>query len=132
VLVPFSELREQSSRSSGPGGQSVNKLETAVELWVPVNSIEGLDDHARERLRKLAGSKLTKNDELHLRTEDARSQRDNRQTNREKLAELVLRAKVRPKPRKKTKPSRGAVRRRLEAKKQQGEKKQRRRADRVV
>ena len=131
VGVPLGDLREQASRSGGPGGQAVNKLSTAVELWCPVDSVAGLDDAARGRLRNLAGSKLTKNDEVHLRTEDARSQRDNRQTNREKLAELVLRARVRPKVRKKTKPSRGAKRRRLEAKRQHSEKKQRRRADSV-
>ncbi len=129
--VALADLREQTSRSSGPGGQAVNKLDTAVELWVPVETLIGLDDGAKARLRNLAGSKLTKADEVHLRTETARSQRDNRQINREKLAELVARAIHRPKVRRKTKPSRGAVRRRLEAKKQQGEKKVRRRDDRV-
>lgn len=127
LRMPLGELREQFSRSSGPGGQAVNKLATAVELWAPVTCIEGLDEDAQARLRSLAGSKLTKEDEVHLRTEDARSQRDNRQTNREKLGELVARAKVRPKVRKKRKPSRAAKRRRLEAKRQHSEKKQRRR-----
>ena len=132
VSIELNDLREQASKSSGPGGQAVNKLATAVELWAAVDAIDGLDDAARARLRKLAGSKLTKEDQLHLRTEDARSQRDNKQTNREKLGELVLRARVRPKVRKKTKPSRGAKRRRLEAKRQHSEKKQRRRADSVA
>jgi ribosome-associated protein len=131
VSIPLGSLREQASRSSGPGGQAVNKLETAIELWAPVEAVEGIDESAKARLRNLAGSKLTKNDEVHLRTEDARSQRDNRQTNREKLAELVNRARVRPKVRRKTKPSRGAKRRRLEAKRQHSEKKQRRRGDLV-
>ncbi len=131
ISVPLEALREQASRSSGPGGQSVNKTSSAVELWVEVSAIEGLDEGAQARLRNLAGSKLTKNDEIHVRSEDARSQRDNRQTSREKLAELVARARVRPKVRRKTKPSPGAKRRRLEAKRQQGEKKQRRADDRV-
>jgi len=126
VRLALDDLREQASRASGPGGQSVNKLSSAVELWAPVEAFEGLDDGARARLRKLAGSKLTKADEVHLRTETARSQRDNRQTNREKLGELIARALHKPKARRKTKPSRGAVRRRLEAKKQVGEKKARR------
>ncbi len=127
VKIALNDLREQASKSSGPGGQAVNKLATAVELWIAVEKIEGLDEAARLRLRNMAGSKLTKEDELHLRTETARSQRDNRQTNREKLAELVNRARVRPKVRKKTKPSRGAQRRRLEAKKEHSQKKARRR-----
>ena len=131
LSVALDDLREQASRASGPGGQAVNKLSTAVELWVIVDAIDGLDEAAKARLRKLAGSKLTKADEVHLRSEDARSQRDNRQTTREKLAELVARARVRPAVRKKTKPSRGAKRRRLEAKKQHGEKKARRAGDRV-
>ena len=132
LSAPLDLLREQASRASGPGGQAVNKLSTAVELWIAVDAIDGLDDSAKARLRKLAGSKLTKADELHLRSEDARSQRDNRQTNREKLAELVARARVRPTPRKKTKPSRGAKRRRLQAKREHGEKKARRAGDRVA
>ena len=131
VSIALGDLREQFSRSGGPGGQAVNKISSAVELWAPVESIDGLDDDARARLRSLAGSKLTKADEVHLRTEEARSQRDNRQTNREKLGELVARARVRPKVRKRRKPSRAAKRRRVEAKRQHGEKKERRRADKV-
>ena len=116
-------MRVQTSRSGGPGGQNVNKLETAVEIWVNVADIEGLDFPAADRLRTLAGSKLTKNDELHLRAEDARSQRDNRRIVFEKLGEMVRRALVRPKHRRKTKPSRASRQRRLDAKKRTGEKK---------
>ena len=122
VRVHESAVRIQTSRSGGPGGQSVNKLASAVEVWVPVTQIGGLDEHAQARLRSLAGvSKLTKEDELHLRSEDSRSQRDNRQIVLERLAELVRRALVRPKHRKKTRPSRASKQRRIDAKKQRGE-----------
>ena len=91
-----------------------------------------LKDHPGEasqfRLRALAGgARLTKDDELHLRAEDTRSQRDNRTIALERLAALVRRALVRPKHRRKTKPSRAAKQRRLEAKKRRGETKAMRR-----
>lgn len=121
LRVPESVVRTQTSRSSGPGGQNVNKVSSAVEIWVGVTAIEGLDEFAHARLRDLAGSRLTKEDEVHLRAEDARSQRDNRETVLERLAELVRRAAVRPKRRKKTKPSRGSRERRIKAKKERGE-----------
>lgn len=119
--VAESAVRIQTSRSGGPGGQSVNKISSAVEIWVGVTQIEGLDDAAQHRLRALAGSKLTKDDELHLRAEDSRSQRDNRRIVLERLAELIRRALVRPRHRRKTKPSRAAKQRRLDDKKQRGQ-----------
>ena len=128
LAVELSALREQTSRASGPGGQNVNKVSTAVELWVAVEAVEGLDEHGKNRLRNLAGHKLTKSDEVQVRAEDTRSQRDNRQTARERFAELVRRAAVKPKVRRKTKPSRGSVRRRLQSKRETSEKKQRRKS----
>lgn len=119
--VPESAVRIQTSRSGGPGGQSVNKLASAVEVWVPVTQIEGLDEPAQARLRALAGARLTKDDEVHIRAEDTRSQRDNRTIVLERLAELIRRALVRPKHRRKTKPSRASKQRRIDAKKQRGE-----------
>jgi ribosome-associated protein len=123
VSVPESEVRWQYSRSSGPGGQSVNKLNTAAELWVPIAAMHGLPPGAAYRLRQLAGQALTNEDELHLRDESTRSQLGNRDAAVEKLRDLVRRALVVPKPRKKTKPSRASKRRRLENKKRTGEKK---------
>lgn len=123
VSVAEADVRWQFSRSSGPGGQNVNKLNTAAELWVAVTALQGLTHGAQERLRRLAGSDLTKEDELHLRDESTRSQASNKEAAVEKLRDLVRRALVVPKPRKKTKPSRASKRRRLDAKKRVGEKK---------
>lgn len=124
--VPASEVRFQTSRAGGPGGQRVNKLSSAVEIWAPVTAIEGLDEAAQSRLRAMAGARLTKADELHLRAEDSRSPRDNRQIVLERLAELVRRALVRPRHRRKTRPSRAARERRLQSKKRRSETKEQR------
>ncbi|MEM8874199.1 MAG: alternative ribosome rescue aminoacyl-tRNA hydrolase ArfB [Planctomycetota bacterium] len=123
VTVAEADVRWQFSRSSGPGGQNVNKLNTAAELWVAVESLLGMSGAAKTRLRGLAGSQLTADDEIHLRDESTRSQGANKDAALEKLRDLVRRALVAPKPRKPTKPSRASKRRRLEAKKRVGEKK---------
>jgi len=110
VRIPDSAMRFQFARSGGPGGQNVNKLNTKAEIWVPVSAIRGLRDMALERLRASAGSRLTKSDEIHLAAEGERSQEGNRQDVMDRLRELIVRAKVEPKRRRKTKPSAGAKR----------------------
>ena len=129
VTIARDALRLQFARSGGPGGQNVNKLNTKAEIWVPVAAIRGLRDTAIERLRALAGSRLTKADEIHLAAEGERSQEGNRQDVMDRLRELIIRAKVEPKRRRKTKPSAGAKRRRLESKKRRGEIKAQRRGE---
>lgn len=119
--IPASALRWQFSRSGGPGGQNVNKVSSRAEVWVPLGAIEGLDDGARGRLRNLAGRRLTAADELHLTDEHSRSQRDNQQGVIERLSDMLRQALVAPKPRRKTKPSRGARERRLEHKKRRSQ-----------
>jgi ribosome-associated protein len=126
VLEP--SLRFQFARSGGPGGQNVNKLNTKAELWVPINALHGLTHRALDRLRALAGRRLTNADELHLTAETERSQESNRAAVLERLRELIVQAKHEPKPRKKTKPSYGAKQRRLKSKKHRGEIKAGRRA----
>ena len=121
VFAPSAAVRLQYARSGGPGGQNVNKLNTKAELWVQVDAIQGLRDTARARLRALAGSRLTKSDEIHIASETARSQEANRQAAFDRLRELIVRAKVEPKVRKNTKPSKAAKRRRLEHKRRRGE-----------
>jgi ribosome-associated protein len=127
VRVPESAMRFQYARSSGPGGQNVNKVNTKAELWVPLAAITGLTERAMARLRTLAGRRLTAAGEIHLTGETERSQEANRSAVLERLRELLLQAQHEPKPRKKTKPSKGAKRRRLEAKRQRSEVKSRRR-----
>lgn len=123
-------LRFAYSRSSGPGGQSVNKLNTRAELRVAVEDIQGLSQAAVNRLRKAAGSRLTNDDELLLASEASRSQRENRERCFDRFRSMVLKAATPPKKRKKTKPSPAARERRLKAKREQSEKKQRRQRDR--
>jgi ribosome-associated protein len=121
VFAPGGAVRLQYARSGGPGGQNVNKLNTKAELWVEVNAIHGLRDAARARLRALAGARLTNADEIHITSETARSQEANRQAVFDRLRDLLLRAIVEPKVRKKTRPSKAAKQRRLEHKRRRGE-----------
>ncbi|MBU6209322.1 MAG: aminoacyl-tRNA hydrolase [Planctomycetes bacterium] len=117
------------SRSGGPGGQNVNKVHSRAELMVKLASIHGLDERALDRLRDAAGSHLVHGDTLRFTAEEHRSQKANKDACLERLRELVLRASIPPKVRRKTKPTRGSIERRLESKKREGEKKRQRRWD---
>ena len=121
VFLPSWAMRFQFARSGGPGGQNVNKLNTKAELWVRPENLRGMHPEVVGRLRALAGKRLTKEGEIHIVAETARTQERNRQAVLEKLRELVVEAMHRPKVRRKTKPSRGAKERRLESKKRRGE-----------
>ena len=127
VWIAAAEVRFAFSRSSGPGGQAVNKLSTRAELRVAVDSIEGLSQQVRTRLRGLAGRRLTQGDEIVITAESERSQLDNRRACVDRLRALVADALAIPKPRRPTRPTRGAVERRLDAKRRTGARKQRRR-----
>ncbi len=129
VTIPRDALRLQFARSGGPGGQNVNKLNTKAEIWALVTAIRGLREGALARLRAAAGSRLTKGDEIHIVSESERSQEGNRQDVFDRLRELIVQAKVEPKRRRKTKPSAGAKRRRLESKKKRGDIKAQRRGE---
>lgn len=126
VLIPEAALRFSYTTSRGPGGQNVNRRATRAELRVAVDDL-GLSQRARGRLEELAGSRLTGAGELLIASDEKRSQRQNRDICLERLRELIVRARALPKPRKPTRPSRGAIERRIKEKKQRGEIKRRRR-----
>ena len=115
------EITESFSRSSGPGGQNVNKVSTAVELRFEAERSPALPLGVKIRLRKLAGRRWTKDGALVLQVEDTRSQARNREIARERLIALVQQALVKPKRRIATKPTYGSKQRRLKAKKVRGD-----------
>lgn len=119
----WSELQVQTSRSSGPGGQNVNKVESRVELRFDVANSLLLSDEQKQRILEKIGGQLTAEGLLVVTAQEDRSQLRNKELALQKLHATLVKALHRPKPRKATKPSAGAVRRRLESKKKQGDKK---------
>lgn len=115
------ELSETFVRSSGPGGQNVNKVSTAVELRFEAERSPHLTPAVKARLKKIAGRKWTLEGALIVQVEDTRSQARNREIARERLAEMIRAALVAPKRRIATKPTLGSQRRRIAAKVQRGE-----------
>jgi len=128
VYVCSEGLRFQFARSGGPGGQNVNKLNTKAELWVEVRALRGLKEDAVGRLLALAGRRVTREGEIHIVAQASRTQEANRASALEHLRELLIRAAHRPKTRRRTGPTAGSRRRRLEAKRQRAAIKMNRRA----
>ena len=116
ISIDEGELQESSTRSSGPGGQHVNTTDSAVILRFDVANSPSLPDAVKLRLSKLAGSRMTSDGVLILRSEGSRSQLINRQDVRERLVAMIVEATFVPRARKATKPTKGSQKRRVEAK----------------
>ncbi len=115
-MIPESEYTLSYVRSPGPGGQNVNKVATACELRFFVGATSLLDEAGKQRLRLLAGRRLTREDEIVLEAHRFRSQEANRRDAIARLETMIAQARHVPRPRKKTRPSRAAKARRLEGK----------------
>ena len=127
VQIPLDELRFRFTRSSGPGGQHVNKAATQVELTFDVAGSPSLSEGQKQRIVSRLGAYVSKEGELRVTCQSSRSQKKNREEAVERFAALVARALHVPKARRRTRPSRGSVERRLAAKRQRGAVKRQRR-----
>lgn len=127
VEIDENELEESFVRASGPGGQNVNKVSSAVQLRFNVASSPSLAPDIRDRLTKLAGRRMTKDGELILTANRFRAQERNREDARARLFELIARAaEPPPPPRRKTRPTRASKERRLSDKRVRGQRKRER------
>lgn len=129
IVLDESEIKERFVRSSGPGGQNINKVATAVQLRFDLRNSRSIPDEVRERLVRSAGKRVTGEGVLIIEAHRFRTQERNRQDARDRLVEWIRRAALPVRPRRKTGPPRKSNERRLESKRQRSRIKQARRVD---
>ena len=120
LVIPDRELEESFVRAAGPGGQNVNKVSSAVQLRFRLHANRSLSPAVKDRLRALAGRRLTDEGEILITARTSRSQERNRAEAQERLADLIRRALIEPVKRRATRPTRASRERRLESKSRQG------------
>lgn len=126
LTIPDRDITEKFIHASGPGGQNVNKVASAVQLRFDLQGTEALPDAVKQRLLSLAQNQITTEGDLLIESSEFRSQAKNREAARQKLARLIRQALRPPKQRKPTRPSRASRERRLRRKQQHSQKKARR------
>ncbi len=128
IAIDEGEIQEEFIRASGPGGQNVNKVATAVQLRFDVAHSPSLPDDVRQRLARLAGRRMTEEGVLIIEARRFRTQARNRQDAVDRLVALIRKAAEKPRPRRKTSPTPASKRQRLEDKHRRGEIKRLRRS----
>jgi len=129
VSVPESAIEWKAVRSSGPGGQNVNKLSTKIQMWIDLNQVQGLAPDEPARVSDFLKSRLDAVGRLLVSCQETRDQAQNVELCRAKVAELIRAALVRQKTRKRTRPTRASKQRRVEEKRRRSERLQNRRAE---
>lgn len=132
LSIDEADIREEFIRASGPGGQNVNKVSTAVQLWFNVLHSPSLPDDVRQRLIRIAGKRVTGEGELVILARRYRTQEQNRQDALDRLIAMIRQATEKPRPRVKTRATKASKERRLEGKKQRGKTKQMRQSKRMI